>query len=70
MAYIQREGLRQRRLERDGAALTPSVHDETILLANVMFLVLLILLFASGLSLRLVVDVVGNYSRLVNVNQG
>lgn len=70
MAYIQREGLRQRRLERDGAALTPSVHDEIILLANVMFLVLLILLFAFGLSLRQVVDVVGKYSSLLNDNRG
>jgi hypothetical protein len=28
MADIQREGLRQRRLERDAAALTPRVHGE------------------------------------------
>lgn len=37
MAYIQREGLRQRRLERDGAALTPCVHGEILLLINAMF---------------------------------
>lgn len=28
VAYIQRQGLGQRRLERDGAALTSGVHDE------------------------------------------